>query len=275
MGFAAHSAWVLSIIASSTLLASGPPLATIAPDIVRLDVTDGDDLRFVRLSRSQGLSQQRVTDIVQDERGFLWFATQYGLNRYDGYRFRVFKNQPADAGSVCDVHITTLFSDRQGRIWVGCAYSVDRYDPVTEKFVHYRLDQPNAAQTSGAVRHISQDRQGRLWLSTKNGLYGLDPATGAVQRFAHETNNPFSLSSSGIRSSGEDRSGAFWVASTAGLDRFDRKNGRGASSMPSVSTKTARGPSGSFRNREMVSRSWTAVLIASCVTPLQARTRPG
>ena len=115
------------------------------PGMVRLDVTDGDDLRFVRLSRSQGLSQQRVTDIVQDQRGFLWFATQYGLNRYDGYRFRVFKNDPADVGSVCDVHITALFSDREGRIWVGCAYSVDRYDPVTEKFVHYRLDPPNAA----------------------------------------------------------------------------------------------------------------------------------
>ena len=226
MGFAAHSALALLMIASSTCVASGPPRATIAPDIVRLDVTDGDDLRFVRLSRSQGLSQQRVTDIVQDERGFLWFGTQYGLNRYDGYRFRVFKNQPADAGSVCDVHITALFSDRDGRIWVGCAYSVDRYDPVTEKFVHYRLDPPNAAQTSGAVRHISQDREGRLWLSTRNGLYGLDPVTGSVQRFAHESNDPFSLSSSGIRSSGEDRSGAFWVASTGGLDQFDRKNGR-------------------------------------------------
>ena len=158
---------------------------------MRLDVTDGDDLRFVRLSRSQGLSQQRVTDIVQDERGFLWFGTQYGLNRYDGYRFRVFKNDPADAGSVCDVHITALFNDRDGRIWVGCAYSVDRYDPVTEKFVHYRLDPPMPPQTSGAVRHISQDREGRLWLSTRNGLYRLDPVTGSVQRFVHESNEPF------------------------------------------------------------------------------------
>jgi len=226
MRFAAHPAFVLLMIASSTCVASGPARAQIASDIVRLEVSDGDDLRFVRLSRSQGLSQQRVTDIVQDERGFLWFGTQYGLNRYDGYRFRVFKNDPADAGSVCDVHITALFSDRDGRIWVGCAYSVDRYDPVTEKFVHYRLDRPGNAQASGAVRHISQDREGRLWLSTRNGLYGLDPVTGAVQRCAHESDNPFSLSSSGIRSSGEDRSGAFWVASTAGLDQFDRKNGR-------------------------------------------------
>ena len=207
-------------------LAAAPALAQIDPDIVRLEVTDADDLRFVRLSRSQGLSQQRVTHIVQDDRGFLWFGTQYGLNRYDGYRFRLFKNDPTDPDSLCDVHITALFKDHAGRLWVGCAYSIDRYDPVTEKFVHYRLERSAAAHTSGAVQHISQDREGRLWLSTANGLYCLDPETGSVQRFAHESANPYSLSSSEIKSSGVDRSGAFWVSSVAGLDRFDRRNGR-------------------------------------------------
>ncbi len=226
MGFAARFALAFLMVVTSTGVLAAPPRARIDPRIVPIGVTDAEDLRFVRLSRSQGLSQQRVTDIVQDQRGFLWFGTQYGLNRYDGYRFRVFKNDPDDPQSVCDVHITALFSDREGRIWVGCAYSVDRYDPVTEKFVHYQLEQSPAAQTSGAVRHISQDREGRLWLSTRNGLYGLDPQTGTVQRFAHESTNPFSLSSSVVRSSGEDRSGAFWVTSSAGLDRFDRESGR-------------------------------------------------
>ena len=235
MRFFAHLAVVRLVIASVTCCAqgtggaqpaSGPARAQLDPNLVQLSVTDADDLRFVRLSRSQGLSQQRVTDIAQDERGFLWFGTQYGLNRYDGYRFRVFKNDPDDAGSVCDVHITALFKDREGRIWVGCAYSVDRYDPVTETFVHYRLEPSATVHAGGAVRHISQDREGCLWLSTGNGLYRLDPQTAAVQRFTHDSNNPFSLSSSEIRSSGEDRSGALWVASTAGLDQFDHRNAR-------------------------------------------------
>lgn len=116
-------------------------------------------------------------------------GTQYGLNRYDGYRFRVSKNDPTDPDSLCDVHITALFKDRAGRLWVGCAYSVDRYDPGTEKFVHYRLERSATAHTSGDVRHISQDREGRLWLSTGNGLYSLDPESGSVQRFAHEISN--------------------------------------------------------------------------------------
>jgi ligand-binding sensor domain-containing protein len=205
---------------------SGPVRAQIDPHIVHLGVTDRHDLRFVRLSRSQGLSQQRVTHIVQDDRGFLWFGTQYGLNRYDGYRFRVFKNDPTDPESLCDVHINALFKDRAGRLWVGCAYSVDRYDPVTEKFVHYRLEAPSTARTSSAVRHISEDRDGHLWLSTGNGLYRLDPQTGSAKRFAHDRADPYSLSSSEIKSSGEDRSGAFWVANGAGIDQFDRHTGR-------------------------------------------------
>ena len=207
-------------------LTAAPARAQVDPHVTRVGVTDGDNLHFLRLSRSLGLSQQRVTHIVQDDRGFLWFGTQYGLNRYDGYRFRVFKNDPADAGSLCDVHITALFKDRAGHLWVGCNYSVDRYDPVTETFVHYRLERSVAAHTSGAVRHISQDGAGHLWLSTGNGLYRLDPQSNAVQRFTHESSDPFSLSNSEIKFSGEDRSGAFWVANGAGLDRFDRQNRR-------------------------------------------------
>lgn len=206
--------------------APGPARAQIDPHIIRLDVTVGSDLRFVRLSRSQGLSQQRVTHIVQDDRGFLWFGTQYGLNRYDGYRFRVFKNDPAHSDSLCDVHITALFTDRTGRLWVGCRESVDRYDPLTETFVHYRLERSPNPQSGAAVRHITQDRDGRLWLSTGNGLYSLDPQTRAVQHFAHERSNPFSLSSSEIKFSGEDRSNLFWVATGAGLDQLDRRTGR-------------------------------------------------
>jgi len=204
----------------------GPPQAQIAPRVAHLGVTDGNDLRFVRLSRSQGLSQQRVTHIVQDDRGFLWFGTQYGLNRYDGYRFRVFKNDPANPQSLCDVHITALYKDRTGRLWVGCRDSVDRYDPLTETFVHYPLMGSSDAQAIAGVRHITQDHNGLLWLSTGNGLYSLDPATRSARRIAHDSSNPFSLSSSEVKSSGEDRFGGFWVATASGLDQLDRQTDR-------------------------------------------------
>jgi ligand-binding sensor domain-containing protein/signal transduction histidine kinase len=199
--------------------------STVDPGTVRLPVVEGGDIRFVRLGRSQGLSQQRVTDIAQDERGFLWFGTQYGLNRYDGYHFRVFKNDPENPASLCGVFISSLFVDREGKLWIGCEYALDRYDPITETFVHYRLAPSGFAGTAGTVRHISQDRAGILWLSTGDGLYRVDPTTGATARFGHDA-NASSLSSDDVKSSGEDRAGTFWVATRNGLEAFDRRYAR-------------------------------------------------
>jgi len=69
----------------------GVTVVTTDPQTIHLPVVEGRDIRFVRLRRSQGLSQQRVTSMAQDKRGFLWFGTQFGLNRYDGYHFKIFK----------------------------------------------------------------------------------------------------------------------------------------------------------------------------------------
>src|SRR5215467_7891961 len=63
-------------------------------DPVHLPMVDADDLRFVHLATAQGLSQTRAQQIIQDNDGFIWFGTQYGLNRYDGYKFKVFTHDP-------------------------------------------------------------------------------------------------------------------------------------------------------------------------------------
>jgi ligand-binding sensor domain-containing protein/signal transduction histidine kinase len=202
------------------------PQAQLESAAVRVPVSDGHDLRFARLLRSQGLSQQRVTHIVQDDRGFLWFGTQNGLNRYDGYHFRVFRHDASDPRSPCGFNVPALFKDPAGKLWIGCDGSVDRYEPMTESFVHYPVQNPNTETPVGSVAHISQDHAGRLWLSTASGLYQLDPGTGKVRRFSHDPSDPFSLSSDAVKSTGEDRTGTFWVATAEGLDAFDRNRGR-------------------------------------------------
>src|SRR6266478_2375966 len=68
--------------------------ALVNPRTIRLPVIEGKDIRFTRLSTENGLSQTRVSQIVQDDQGFMWFGTQYGLNRYDGYKFKIFKHEP-------------------------------------------------------------------------------------------------------------------------------------------------------------------------------------
>jgi ligand-binding sensor domain-containing protein/signal transduction histidine kinase len=206
--------------------ASGVPEARINPDPVRLNVIEGDDVRFLRLSGIEGLSQNRVTQIVQDDQGFMWLATQHGVDRYDGYQFRMFKNDPREANSLCGVFMLSLFKDRSGTLWMGCEYGLDRFDPSTETFVHHKITSDTVPRLSDAVRHIYEDARGILWLSTGHGLCKLDPHSGKTTWYRHNAGNRLSLSSDDIKSSGEDRRGVFWVASGGGLDAFDVDSGR-------------------------------------------------
>jgi ligand-binding sensor domain-containing protein/signal transduction histidine kinase len=205
---------------------STPLQAQLEAKVRRLPVVEGTDVQFNRISRSQGLSQTRVTHIVQDARGFMWFGTQYGLDRYDGYKFKVFTHDPENSKTLCGVYIYALFKDRAGNLWVACDQSLDRFDPQTESFAHFRVR--SSAKNGGAitVRHISEDTSGMLWLATWSGLYRLDPNTGIANRYQHRSDDPFSLSSDEIKSTGQDRRGVFWVSTKEGLDAFDREAGR-------------------------------------------------
>lgn len=201
------------------------PEAVVESRTVPLPVTDGSDIRFTRLGRDRGLSQTRVTRIVQDNLGFMWFGTQYGLDRYDGYRFKVFVHDQSRPNSLGGVDIISLFKDRAGALWIGCAHSLDRLDPSTEMFEHFRVDPEHPGEPDVTVHHISQDRTGLLWLTTASGLYRLDPATRKSTRFHHDPAQPNSLQSDVIKSTGEDRRGALWVADGYGLEQLDPERG--------------------------------------------------
>ena len=106
---------------------------------VTFPVTDGEDIRFSHLSTKAGLSQTRVAQIVQDDEGFLWFGTQYGLDRYDGYHFKIFVHDPTRENSLSCAFVRSLFKARDGALWVGCDNDVDRFDKMSETFTHYHI----------------------------------------------------------------------------------------------------------------------------------------
>ena len=135
--------------------------AHVEPRTIVLPVVDGKDLRFTRLSTDEGLSQTKVSYVVQDDQGFMWFATQDGLNRYDGYSFKLFVHDPGNPNSLSGVYVRSLFKDRDGVLWVGCDQFLNRFNRETETFARYPVP---------FVRHISQDGAGMLWLATVKGL---------------------------------------------------------------------------------------------------------
>ena len=205
--------------------------ARISPRAISYPILDGTDVRFSRLDAPQGLSLTKLGPIVQDDQGFLWFGSQHGLYRFDGYSYKGFVHDPADSNSLSGVFVSTLFKDRLGALWVGCDQFLDRLDLDTETFTHYPIP---------FVVHISQDKSGLLWLSTPSGLFAFDPTTGRSQRYVHDIANPLSLSSSDVRSSREDKEGRFWVSNSEGMDKFDRSTGRVLLHIP------LREPAGSF-----------------------------
>ena len=99
-------------------------------------------LRYLRTE--EGLSQNEVTSILQDNEGFMWFGTRSGLNRYDGYEFLVFDQVPGDSGSLVNTSIEKIYKDSKGIIWIGTkSNGISRYNPVTGKFLNMPFNGPS------------------------------------------------------------------------------------------------------------------------------------
>ena len=225
-GWRAINQVVVSFLLAFTAIDAAPPPASRSVQSVRLPIIEGQDIRFTHLSTEEGLSQSRVDHILQDAQGFMWFGTYNGLNRYDGYRFKIYKPEANNANSIGGVFITVLFQDRSGALWIGVDQGLDRFDPATETFTHFRADPNNPNSLSGQLEHMTQDRDGMLWLATRNGLDRLDPASRRFTHYRHDPDDPNSLSSDDVRFVYEDRQGTLWVATAAGPDAFDRRTGK-------------------------------------------------
>ena len=167
-----------------------------------------------------------VERIVQDDQGFLWFGTNHGLLRYDGYTFRPFNHDPQDPNSISGANILALFKDRSGNLWIGSGSHLDRYDPAGGVFKHFPLDASNTCGLTGIVRDITQDRGGMIWVATDNGLKRLNPATSQLSCYQHRTDDDSSIASNFVKTMLESRDGTFWVATNLGLESLDRRGGQ-------------------------------------------------
>lgn len=192
-------------------------------------------LRFAHLSLEEGLSQSAVLAIWQDSQGFMWFGTQDGLNRYDGYTFTVFRYEPENPNSLSHSAVISIFEDSAGMLWLGTwGGGLNRYDPRTGQFTRYRHDPANPTSLShDLVAAITEDSHGNLWLGTMGGgLNRLNRATGQFEQFRHDAANPASLSSDYVSVIFEDADGMLWVGTGgfnvegAGLNRLDPATGQ-------------------------------------------------
>jgi signal transduction histidine kinase/ligand-binding sensor domain-containing protein/CheY-like chemotaxis protein len=180
----------------------------------------GQNIRFKHLTTSEGLSQSHVTAILKDKRGFMWFGTEDGLNKYDGYKFTSYKHDPQDPGSIVDSHIKDILEDRSGNLWIATANGLDKFDRASNTFVHY----PRGSST-GQINDLFLDRQNRIWLGTKQGLFQFSPETGTYRRIAQVGVSANPLQRNYITQITQDQQGRLWIGTENGLYRYDVSNG--------------------------------------------------
>ena len=180
-------------------------------------------LRFDHISIEEGLSQSSVRVIFQDSRGFLWFGTQDGLNRYDGYGFKVYKPDPDVPNSLSDRWITSIIEDKEGYLWIGTRLGgLNRYDPRTEEFTHFLHDDEDPSSiNNNFINVLYLDKNNNLWIGTPRGIDLYDRASG---NFKHKGFNPlqkWDASKKNITAIYEDSVGRFWIGtSDSGLARL-------------------------------------------------------
>ncbi|MEQ9234287.1 two-component regulator propeller domain-containing protein [Coleofasciculus sp. E2-BRE-01] len=191
---------------------------------------ENNSIKFEHITTAQGLSQSGIRAIIQDSQGFMWFGTEYGLNKYDGYRFKIYQYNERDSNSLSDNFINSLYEDEFGTIWIATdGGGLNKFDRETESFIHYTSDSNNPNSLSGnCVMSIYEDKSDTIWVGTDGG--GLNKFNRDTEQFTHYNYNidePTSLSNNTVLSIYEDKSGTLWVGTDGGgLNKLNRSTGQ-------------------------------------------------
>ena len=193
------------------------------------------DYVIKQLRIEDGLSQSTIFASLQDSKGYMWFATRSGLNRYDGYKFNLYFNDPKDSTSLSDDGTNSLYEDKNGNLWIGTIYgNINRFNRTTETFVYKNIselvellpDQTDdfyeyplsfSRNQKTTITSIAEDKDGRLWIGTwGNGVIVVDKNFKKYKHFYYDSNNPNELRTNRIMDLHFDKDGRLWIATFGG-----------------------------------------------------------
>jgi signal transduction histidine kinase/ligand-binding sensor domain-containing protein/DNA-binding response OmpR family regulator len=183
--------------------------------------------RFSHLDVNDGLSHNQVNCIFKDSEGFMWFGTASGLNRYDGYTFKIFKHDADSKNSIRDDYVTAIFEGPEKKLWISTRGGYCFYDPATERFnsdmstLLHSLKLPAYPDVAKMIRTGTAD----FWfLFPDSGIYRYNALTRQTIRYFRNTHSTPSSYSSSITGIAADTKGNIWIAYSDGtVEMFDVK----------------------------------------------------
>ena len=183
-------------------------------------------LFFHHLDRRDGLSNLSVSSVVQDQRGFIWFGTQNGLNRYDGRNIELFTHDPYNRNSLPHNKIQTM-NVSGSYLLIGTYGGLSIFNPDSGEFRNFKKTPGDINSLSdNVIVSVIPDNNGKLWIGTLSGLNYLDPETGENRRFLHKENDSSSIADNVIRTLFLDSAGDLWIGTYNGLDRYSKSQDR-------------------------------------------------
>lgn len=180
----------------------------------------GQNLKFKHINVENGLSNSTIECIFQDSRGFIWFGTRDGLNRYDGNEITVFKST-GKAGSLSDNFIRCILEDQDKNLWIGTSNGLNKFNPEQNKFTHY----PGSGQNSNIITAIVQNKQG-IWVGTYGGgLFKVNQQQQNLKQYAFGNTQHIGTRKDFINDIYTDPGSQLWIASDAGVELLNTTNG--------------------------------------------------
>ncbi len=191
---------------------------------------------FTYLNTLNGLSNDFVNQSIKDASGFLWIATQNGLNRYDGKHIKTYFNNPKDKNSLCGNFVSSLFLDSKKRLWVGVAESgISLYHPDADNFTSFRTNDTlqGSIRSYTYITSFFEDSKHRIWISTwGSGLYQFDESNNSFIQYKHDPKNQNSIYCDKVKCIEEDKDGTLWIGlwaegptDTIGIQLFHPSSG--------------------------------------------------
>jgi len=205
---------IKNIMATLILALSQPSLGA---DFFNL----GED-SFTNLDNQPLLQSANVRYLAQDDLGFIWFGTETGLYRYDGYEVKVYKNDPQYPGSIPEDFIYAIWPAADGALWVGTTSMLSRYNPQTDSFTSHQheADNPNSL-INNEINQIHGAIDGGIWIGTYQGADYLAPNSKKFIHHQHDPSDSTSIASNEVFSFFRDQDGALLFGTSNGISRLN------------------------------------------------------